>query len=254
MPSAGAAGRRSPPAPASSAATPRRSAGRRAGVGGAVPASSSRNDGRPGAVGEHGDAVAAAGDADVEHPALLLDVLGQAVGHDAVGDAEHDDAVPLPALDPVDRRQRDAVGIGLPAGTPPRSHGSKPAGSGCRSATPSRPSRSSRWLEPWPPPVRSSRLIAAPRPTSSRTTSRTSRVVPSRPASTTRRRSSTRRSTLPASLSGTWSAIAASWASVQRARRSSRSGNHCGRPRVGRRRISTTSPAASPSGDVAMRR
>jgi hypothetical protein len=33
-----------------------------------------------GAVGEHGDAVAAAGDGDVQHPALLLDVLGQRWG------------------------------------------------------------------------------------------------------------------------------------------------------------------------------
>ena len=122
-----------------------------------------------------------------------------------------------------------------------RNHGSKPDGSGCRSATPSSPSRSSRWLDPWPPPVRSSRLIAVPRPTSSRTASSTALVVPVRPTSSTTPRSSARRSTLPASLSGTWSASAASCESVHRERRSRRSGNHCGRPRVGRRRISITS-------------
>ena len=67
-----------------------------------------------GAVGEQRDAVAAAGDGDVQHAPLLLDVVGQAVRHDAIGDAEHRHPVPLPALDAVDGRQRDAVGVGLP--------------------------------------------------------------------------------------------------------------------------------------------
>ena len=65
---------------------------------------------RAGAVGEHGHPVTAAGDGDVEHAPLLLDVLGQAVGDDAVGDAEHGDAVPLATLHPVDRRQRHPAG------------------------------------------------------------------------------------------------------------------------------------------------
>ena len=135
-----------------------------------------------------------------------------------------------------------------------RSHVSNVAASGCRSATPRSPSRSSRWLDPCPPPVRSSRLIAAPRPTSSRTTSRMSRVVPCRPASTTSRRSSARSRTLPKSFSGTWSARPATSPTAQRLRRARRSANHCGRPRLGRRRISTTSRWSAPSGLVAMRR
>src|SRR5829696_8167584 len=64
-------------------------------------------------VGEDGDAVATAGDRDVEDAALLLLVGGEAMGHDAVGHAEHRDAVPLPALDAMDGRQRDAGGVRL---------------------------------------------------------------------------------------------------------------------------------------------
>ena len=43
-------------------------------------------------------------------------------GHDAVGDAEHGDAVPLPSLHPVDRRERHAgwVGFALERGAQPR--------------------------------------------------------------------------------------------------------------------------------------
>ena len=84
-----------------------------AGRRGAVPASSSRKRDSAGAVGEHGDSVAATRDGHVQHAALLLDVLGEAVGDDAVGDAEHGDAVPLPALHPVDRRQRHAGWVGF---------------------------------------------------------------------------------------------------------------------------------------------
>ena len=62
-----------------------------------------------GAVAEHEDPLATTGDADVQDAALLLDVLGQAVRDDPVGDAEHHDAIPLAALHPVDRAQRDAA-------------------------------------------------------------------------------------------------------------------------------------------------
>ena len=55
----------------------------------------------------------AAGDADVEDAAFFLLVVGEPVGHDAVGDAEHGDAVPLAALHAVDRRQRDPGRVGL---------------------------------------------------------------------------------------------------------------------------------------------
>ena len=51
----------------------------------------------------------------MEDPSLLFLVLGQPVGEEAAVHAEDHDAVPLSALDPVDRRQGDAVGRRLPA-------------------------------------------------------------------------------------------------------------------------------------------
>ena len=73
-------------------------------------------------------------------------------------------------------------------------------------------------------------------------------------AAATMARSSASRSTLTASLSGTVEAMPRTRSGLQRARRSSRSGNHCGRPRVGRRRISTMSPGVIASGAAASRR
>ena len=52
---------------------------------GAVPVELGEEGRRVGPVGEDGDAVAAAGDGDVQDATLLLDVVGEAVGHDAVG-------------------------------------------------------------------------------------------------------------------------------------------------------------------------
>ena len=49
----------------------------------------------------------------MEDTALLLDVLGEAVRNDAVDDAEHGHVVPLPTLDSMDRRHRDAERIAL---------------------------------------------------------------------------------------------------------------------------------------------
>ena len=133
---------------------------------------------RPAAIGEDGDPVAAAGDRHVQDAPLLLLVLGEAVGHDAVGDAEHGDAVPLPALDPVHGRQRHAGRVGLPLEHRPQPR-LEAAGVGVQVGHAEQAVDVVEVAdEPCPPPVRSSRLIAAPRPTSSRTASSTWRVVP----------------------------------------------------------------------------
>ena len=59
-----------------------------------------------------GEVLAGPGDADVEQPALLLDLLGRLGVGDRdhpVGDADHEDGVPLQALGGVQRRERHAV-------------------------------------------------------------------------------------------------------------------------------------------------
>ena len=61
---------------------------------------------------DQGDRRPAAGEAHVEDPPLLLDVLGQPVGHEPGGGVVDHDVGPLPALHRVDRRQRDPVGVG----------------------------------------------------------------------------------------------------------------------------------------------
>ena len=76
---------------------------------GAEPSSSPRKRAPAGAIAQHEHPLATAGDADVQDPALLLDVLGQAVRDDPVGDTEHHHAIPLPALHSVDGAQRDAA-------------------------------------------------------------------------------------------------------------------------------------------------
>ena len=109
-----------------------------------------------------------------------------------------------------------------------RNHDSNPDGSGCRSATPSRPSRSSRWLDPWPPPVRSSRLIAAPQ---ADLVADGLEHRPRRPGAADLEHDTKvvgEAQHLAGSLSGTWSASAPSCESVHRERRWRRSGNHCG--------------------------
>ena len=97
---------------------------------------------------------------------------------------------------------------------------------------------------PAPPPVRSSRLIAEPRPTSSRTTSRTSRVVPA-PAGVDDERGGRRRGRAPCRvLVGhlVGERRAARRASTPCAGRAAR-GTTAAAP-LGRRRISTRSAAA----------
>ena len=46
----------------------------------------------------------------MEHAPLLLDVVGEAVGHEPVVRTEHDDPVPLEPLDAVHGRERDLPG------------------------------------------------------------------------------------------------------------------------------------------------
>ena len=130
-----------------------------------------------------------------------------------------------------------------------RSQASNVAASGCRSATAISPSRSSRWLAPCPPPLRSSRLIADASPTASRTTSRTSRVVPAAPGFDDEAEVVGEVEHLVAILVGHLCGQR-----LDRRRRSTTGAARCargttaGRPRDGRRRISTTSPAANAVG------
>ena len=62
----------------------------------------------------------AAGQADVEHASLFLDVLGQPVWQQPGGDVVQHDVRPFPALHRVDRRQRDPVIVGSGRSGDPR--------------------------------------------------------------------------------------------------------------------------------------
>ena len=162
---ASAAGRRLGPAPA-------RRAWRRGQLG--------EERRRPGRVGQHRHPPDAAGDGHVEHPPLLLDAAGRPWARRwgispslAPKSATRGHSRPLTrwivdSTTPASSSGRDSAD---------RSHGSNPAGSGWRSATCSRASRSSRWDCPSPPPEASSRSTARPRPTSSRTCSSSDRLV-----------------------------------------------------------------------------
>ena len=61
-------------------------------------------------VGEQHHLLAAARERDVEHAALLLDVVGEAMRHEPVVRAEHDHPVPLEPLHPVHGRERHLAG------------------------------------------------------------------------------------------------------------------------------------------------
>ena len=174
--------------------------------------------------------MAATGDGDVEHAALLLDVLGQPVGHDAVGDAEHGDAVPLPALHPVDRRERDAVGRRSRAGTRRAATArSRPGRGAGRPRRAGRRGRRGGWSPARRPcgragssPRRARRRRAPPPGRAGSCPSRRRRRRPAgrRPGAAPWRR--------PCPAPGR--RCPTSWASDHRARRCRRSGNHCGRP------------------------
>ena len=114
-----------------------------------------------------------------------------------------------------------------------RSHASNEPASGWRSATCSSASRSSRW-EPLAPPVLSSRVMAEPRPMSSRTAvsrSRARRAALGRARRAGRGRRRGRRASAP--TFGSSMRAAARRTSLTDRHRSSHFVAHCGSPRLG---------------------